>query len=93
MPRVDRQVEVAITDNGVQNGKHLWTIKVEAAAEPLLLSDLLVKEGVIKPVNALFKTANRKALADYILAGRSLIKQRKGERAPKEARLEGGKAR
>jgi hypothetical protein len=75
MGRKMQLVNVSVTDNGVQNGKRLWNVKVEAGAELFLLSDMLAKEGAIKAFDAVLRSANRAAVSQYISSGRELIKE------------------
>ena len=75
MPRTEGKIIVTVIDNGAQAGKRSWTVKLEAGAAALLLSDTLAKEGAINSFEKELRAANRAAISAYVLAGKRLIKE------------------
>lgn len=78
MPRPDQLVNVSIQDKGKLGEKRKITVEIEGTTELFLLSDLLSKEGAIKDLEGFLRSANRKAVGDYVMSGKEFVKGKSG---------------
>lgn len=74
MTVITRQIDVSVTDKGVERGKRTVTILIEAKQDLFQLSDLLVKEAVVAKLENVLKKAIKGAVAEYIASGRKVVR-------------------
>ena len=74
MARLEQLISVMVGDKGKQGEKRKLIVEIEGGSDLFLLSDLLVQEGVLRDLPSFVKSANRKAVGEYISSGRELVK-------------------
>ena len=74
MTKSANNVAITIKDLSTSAENREVQITISAKAELFILSDLLVKEKAIEDLDSLLKISARKAVANYILSGRTFLK-------------------
>lgn len=73
MGRANQSITVEVDDLGNQNGERKLVVRLGAKADLFSLSDMLVREHVIKELDTHLKVANRKALLDFAASGKMFV--------------------
>ncbi len=89
MARIGDQVQVKISDRGVEGGKRKLSVEVEASERLFYLSDALMREGIVRELSTELRATIRNGIVSYVQQGREMIRKL-GEA---EKSKENGKAR
>lgn len=75
MGRPSQTIMVEVEDLGKDNGERKFVVRISTSAEAFMLSEMLVQEHVIKDLETHLKTANRKAVSDFISSGKNFLRE------------------
>ena len=87
MARIGDQLQVKVSDKGVENGKRRVSVEIEAASDLFHLTDALSREGVLKELKAELKSLIRSGLSSYLQDSKHCLRTLKGEKKPGKTRL------
>ena len=88
MPKVVDSVMVKVEDLGVEGEKRRFTIQIEGKESLFALSNILAKEGALRPLSRRLKSKCTAEVLDYISSGKRALKELKSkEAAPDDAAL------
>ena len=84
MPRPEQLVTVTVTDSKKFLEWRTLNIEIRGRSDLFHLADILSNAGAIDDIQRLLKTANRKAIGDYIRSAKEYARGNKKKRVEKQ---------
>ena len=84
MARIADQLQVKVSDKGVESGKRRVSIEIESVADFFYLTDALSSEGVINELKIELKELIRKGVLSYVKHSRECLRKLKADDKPQK---------
>ena len=84
MARIADQLQVKVSDKGLEGGKRRVSIEIETAADFFYLTDALSHEGVINELKIELRELIRKGVLSYVKQSRECLRKLKADDKPQE---------